>query len=273
MSSVKVFLRRPLKTRAETRRNARKADLGLKYSAETWQPWDMKQQKLYQQIEQVLSEEIAEGLYKPGDNLPPERELMERFGVGRPSVREALFSLARRGMIELSSGRRPRVAEPSFSAVLKELDVLARQALGKRENIFHLMELRRILECALARKLATEATHEDIRLLRQKLDENEAAIGNLSLFWKTDSEFHKMLAKISGNPLLPAIIDSILAWLIDNRRVTLSIPGSEERAYKHHHAIFRAIEARQPDVAEQAMAAHLVSVEEHVRAILRPDSG
>jgi GntR family transcriptional regulator, sialic acid-inducible nan operon repressor len=228
----------------------------------------MKQTKLYQEVERVLSEEIAEGIYKPGDALPPERELMERFGVGRPSIREALFSLAHRGLLELGSGRRPRVAEPNFEVVLSELDIIARQALRKKENIFHLMELRRILECALARKLAIEATNEQIRLLRRKLDENEAAIGDLNKFWQTDSAFHKALAKCSGNPLLPSIIDTILTWLIDNRAVTISLPGSDRRAFKHHHAIFRAIEAHQPDAAEHAMAEHLISVEERVRTMI-----
>jgi len=225
----------------------------------------MKQQKLYQQVEEVLSEEIAEGVYKPGDHLPAERELMERFEVGRPSIREALFSLARRGLIELGSGRRPRVVEPSFSIVLKELDVIARQVLGKPENIFYLMELRRILECALVRKLALEASDEQIAQLKLKLDANEASLGNLQRFWKTDSEFHKTLAQLSGNPVLPVIVDAILTWLIDNRRVTLSMPGSDERAFKHHRVIFQAIAAHQPDAADQAMATHLISVEERVR--------
>lgn len=228
----------------------------------------MKQQKLYQQVEAVLSEEIAEGVYKPGDMLPPERDLMERFEVGRPSIREALFSLAKRGLIELGSGRRPRVMEPSFEVVLTELDVIVRQTLRNSENIFHLMELRRILECALARKLALEATDKQIAELKQKLEDNRNAIGDMQRFWRTDSEFHKAIARLSGNPILPAIAEAVLTWLIDNRRVTLSLPGSDERALKHHQAIFNAISARQPDAAEQAMASHLISVEERVRASL-----
>ena len=226
----------------------------------------MKQQKLYQQIEAALSEEIAEGVFKPGDALPPERDLMERFGVGRPSVREALFSLSRRGLIEVGSGRRPRVVEPSFDVVLNEVDVIARQALRRRENIFHLMELRRILECALVRKLAIEAADDQLAELSEKLKENEEALGDLQRFWRTDSNFHKAIARMSGNPVLPIIVEMVLTLLIDNRKVTLSMPGSAERALKDHRAIFNAISARQPDAAEQAMATHLISVEERVRA-------
>lgn len=228
----------------------------------------MKQQKLYQQVEAVLSEEIAEGVFKPGEALPPERELMERFGVGRPSIREALFSLSKRGLIEVGSGRRPRVLEPSFEVVLNELDVIARQALRNHENLFHLMELRRILECALVRKLALEATDEHLTELKKKLDENEASLGDLRRFWRTDSEFHNCIARMCGNPLLPSILEAVLSWLIDKRHVTLSMPGSDQRALKHHKAIFNAISSRQPATAEQAMATHLISVEERVRASL-----
>jgi GntR family transcriptional regulator, sialic acid-inducible nan operon repressor len=230
--------------------------------------FSMKQKKLYQQVEEALSEEIAEGVYKPGDALPAERDLMERFGVGRPSIREALFSLSRRGLIEIGSGRRPRVAEPSFDIVIGELDVLARQALRDQNNLFYLMELRRILECALARKLAVEINDKQISELQQKLEENEAALGDLHKFWRTDSEFHKTIARMCGNPLLPVLVGAILSWLIDNRKVTLSMPGSAERACNDHHAIFNAIRAHQPEAADLAMAKHLISVEERVRSAL-----
>ncbi len=230
--------------------------------------WLMKQQKLYQQVEEVLSEEIADGVFKPGEALPSERDLMERFDVGRPSIREALFSLSIRGLIEVGSGRRPRVVEPNFNNVLSELDIIARRALSLEENLFHLMELRRILECALVRKLALEASDAQLVELKEKLEANAAALGDLNRFWRTDSEFHKTIARMSGNPLLPTIVEAILTWLIDNRKVTLSMPGSAERALKAHKSIFNAISARQPDAAEQAMATHLISVEERVRAAL-----
>ena len=229
----------------------------------------MKQHKLYEQVEVVLSEEIADGIYKPGDPLPPERVLMERFDVGRPSIREALFSLSKRGLIEVGSGRRPRVLEPSFDTIIHELDLIVRQVLNNKSNIAHLMELRRILECALARKLASEVTDEQIQVLRGKLDDNEQALGRLDRFWKTDSDFHSTIASMSGNPVLPTIVDVILNWLIENRRVTISAPGSDKKAFKAHRKIFDAISNRDPDLAEKCMEEHLLSVEKRVKHAMR----
>lgn len=224
----------------------------------------MKQQKLYEQVEEVLANEIAEGIYKPGDPLPTERDLMERFDVGRPSIREALFSLSKRGLVSVRGGRRPRVLQPSFDIILHELDLIVRQILNVQSNIFQLMELRRILECALARRLAKIATDEQIEELRAKLDENRSALGNLDRFWKTDSEFHSTIARMNNNPILPTIIDTILNWLIQNRRVTLSASGSDRSAYEHHEAIFDAIASRDPDFAEKQMERHLLIVESRV---------
>ena len=224
----------------------------------------MKQVKLYQQVEERLAEEIVNGVFKPGDMLPAERDLMERFNVGRPSIREAVFSLSKRGLIEVGSGRRPRVLQPSFDIVLRELNLIVRQVLNTPENIMHLMEIRRLLECSLARKAAFEATGSQIEDLRAKLEDNEQALGHLQRFWETDAAFHASIARMSGNPILPTIVDLVLKWLIDNRRVTISEPGSDETAFRHHQAIFEAIERRNPDNAENAMQTHLQHVERSV---------
>ncbi|WP_282610318.1 FCD domain-containing protein [Pelagibius sp. Alg239-R121] len=233
----------------------------------------MKQIKLYEQVEETLAEEIANGVYQPGDALPTERELMERFDVGRPSVREALFSLSRRGLIEAGSGRRPRVLQPSFNVVLRELNLIVRQVLNSPENIVHLMEIRRLLESALARKAAVEATDTQIAELKSRLEANRQALGYLQKFWETDTAFHAAIARMSGNPITPTVIDAVLEWLIDNRRVTVSEVGSDERAYHQHKAIFEAIAARDPDKAEAAMEAHLLYVERQVALqLVRRDS-
>src|SRR4051794_22596463 len=73
--------------------------------------------KLFEQVAAHLEGQILSGKLKPGDQLPPERDLQTRFGVGRPAIREALITLQRSGLVELSNGSRSRVAMPTASAV------------------------------------------------------------------------------------------------------------------------------------------------------------
>lgn len=217
----------------------------------------MQQTKLFEQVEAELAEEIAEGILAPGDAMPAERELMERFGVGRPSIREALFSLAKRGLIQAGSGRRPRVLQPSFDTVLGELNLVARQVLRDQGNVETLVDLRGLLECAIARRAAVEATPEQVKDLREKLAANKAAIGTFEPFWETDLEFHSAIANIANNTLVPVVVNTLLKWLIEQQRVTIRKAGIDKKSYRQHVDIVDAIAKGDPDAAELAMQAHI----------------
>ena len=226
----------------------------------------MQQTKLYEKIEVELAEEIASGVYSPGDALPSERELMERFNVGRPSIREALFSLSKRGLIQAGSGRRPRVLQPSFDTVLGEMNLVARQILRDQGNVESLVDLRGLLECSIARRAAVEATPEQVDDLRQKLAANQAAIGTYEPFWESDIEFHMAIARISNNYLVPVIIGTVLKWLVEQQRVTIRKPGVDKKSYLQHKDIVEAIAKGDPDAAEAAMRTHLEYVMGNVRS-------
>ena len=217
----------------------------------------MQQTKLYEQVEAELAEEIAEGVLAPGDALPAERELMERFGVGRPSIREALFSLAKRGLIQAGSGHRPRVLQPNFDTVIGELSIVARQILRDQGNVETLVDLRGLLECGIARRAAVNATAEQVDDLRAKLAANKAAIGTYEPFWETDVEFHSAIAKIANNPVVPVLVDTILKWLIEQQRVTVRKAGIDKKSYRQHFDIVEAIAKGDPDAAEAAMQTHI----------------
>ena len=225
----------------------------------------MQQVKLYEKVEAVLAEEIADGVYAPGDALPPERELMDRFSVGRPSIREALFSLAKRGMIQAGSGRRPRVLQPSFDTVLAELNIVARQVLRDQENVERLVDLRSLLECAVARRAARRATPEQIETLKDRLAANKAGIGTFEPFWRTDADFHNAIAEIADNPLVPVIVNTVLEWLIEQRRVTIWKAGIDKKSYRQHVNIVDAIAQGDPDAAAEAMRDHLAYVMSNVK--------
>lgn len=219
-------------------------------------------ERLYEQIERVLAREIVDGVYDDAGVLPSERKLLERFGVGRPAVREALFSLARRGLVERKQGRRIRPLKPGFDKVIAELDLIVRSALRDQVNVTHLMELRRFLESSLATKAAEAADADDLARLDEAIAAGRAAISNQEEFWRADVAFHEALASTSRNPILPQLIRAMLRWLIVERRITFADEDRNREVCARHEAIVDAIRAGDGAKASQAMTAHLSETEE-----------
>jgi len=212
------------------------------------------------QIVERLEARIRSGAYQIGDNLPSERQLMRRFGVGRPAVREALFTLSKRGIIEVRSGMRPRVCTPDASMVLDDLAPVARFFLAQPEGVANFQQLRLFLEIALARDAARHATAAELRRLGQALAANEAAMGDQDAFIKTDVAFHFVLAERTGNAIIIAIHSAMQRWLYEQRVVAHRVPDIEPVSFAGHKAIAEAILARDPEAAERAMEAHLREV-------------
>jgi GntR family transcriptional repressor for pyruvate dehydrogenase complex len=185
---------------------------------------------------------------------------MREFGVGRPAVREALFHLSRMGLIELRSGERATVAEPTAEAVVETLSGAARYFLAQPGGVDHFQRARAFFETGLARYAAENASAQDLVALEAALDANRQAVGDVKKFGETDVAFHYALAVIPRNPIYTAIHAAIIEWLVEQRQVTLSIPGQNRIAYDAHADICRAIEARDPNEAERQMRIHLAQV-------------
>lgn len=222
----------------------------------------IRRRKLYEEVAERVEERIRNAELVPGGFLPSERELMREFGVGRPAVREALFHLNRMGLIELRSGERARVAEPTPKAVVETLSGAARYFLSAPSGIAHFQKARAFFETGLARYAAQHATARDLKELASALEDNRQAIGDVRLFGATDIAFHYRLAVIPGNPIFTAIHAAIIEWLMEQRQVTLSIGGQNRTAYEAHAAIYEAIAARDADEAERRMRRHLDQVAE-----------
>ncbi|HMR34465.1 MAG TPA: FCD domain-containing protein [Geminicoccaceae bacterium] len=219
----------------------------------------IKRRKLYEQIAELIQDEIARGIIRPGEQLPSERDIMARYGVGRAAVREALFALAKMGLIVISSGERARVIEPSPQVLVQELSGAVRLFLGSDSGIRHMQEARQVLETALARRAAEVATEEDIAAIARAFEANRDAI-DAKQFEETDVAFHRAIAKVGGNPIFPAISDAVGEWLIEQRRGTAQVPQAYRIAADWHARILAAIEARDPAAAAEAMSDHLVMV-------------
>ena len=214
--------------------------------------------KLSDQVLDRLREMITSGALKPGDTMPSERALMERFGVGRPAVREALQALHNAGLITISHGERSRVNAFDAGTVLSQSHEIARIVLSAAPgNLDHLKEARRMFELGMVRVAAERATPEDVAELRELVEAQRAHLGEAEAFTTADTRFHARIAEISGNPIMAAVSRAMLAWLFEYHGSLLHWSGKEDVTLSEHARIVDLIEAGDADGAVAAMAAHL----------------
>ena len=219
----------------------------------------INRRKLFEQVAEHLEREILEGKLKPGDRLPPERDLQARFGVGRPAIREALITLQRSGLLEISNGMPARVAQPSVEGIVAGMIPAVRQMLTGADGQRQLQGVRLFMEIGLVRYAAVSATPEDLAKLKEALDANRETIGNVEGFIRTDVAFHFVFAEIIRNPAFVALHDAMSMWLLQQRQIALQEPDEDRRGYEAHARIYAAVAARDPDAAEAAMRDHLAS--------------
>jgi DNA-binding FadR family transcriptional regulator len=217
----------------------------------------VRKRKLSDQIVERLEAAIANGTYKPGALLPPERELMALFGVGRPSVREALFALQKMGLIQLGSGERPRVVRPSPRHLLNELGTTARRLLEEPDGLDHFEQARLALEIFLVTHACHYATADDMAALRAALAANEAAIGAGPDFVATDVAFHRVLAAMPRNPIFIAMHDAVVEWIINERPIQPNVAANNRKSHADHVAIVEAIARRDMPAAVDVITKHL----------------
>lgn len=226
----------------------------------------IQRRKLYQEVEQRLLDRIRRGEIPAGQQLPSERELMELFGVGRPAVREALQSLERSGIVEIAHGERARVVVPTAETLIAQVAGGARHLLRMQPDTFeHLKDARLFLEAGMARRAAERASDDDVARLRERLAEHRAALEQLELFLERDMAFHREIARISGNPIFPAVIEGLFRWAGEFYQAIVRAPGVEDVTLAEHQRLVDAIAARDPDAAERAMREHLLRSSELYR--------
>jgi DNA-binding FadR family transcriptional regulator len=220
----------------------------------------IRRPKLYEEVVKRIELAIQNGEYAPGDQLPSERELTETFGVGRSAVREAFFALQKMGLVTINNGERARVTIPTPALIIGELSSAARRFLAIPENIRHFQQARALFEVGLVRYAAEHATSDQLEALAEALEANRKAIGDASLWERTDVGFHYVLATMPGNPIFTALHAAILGWLIEQRTTSMQARGSVHAAYRAHARIYETIAAKDVSGAERAMRNHLAAV-------------
>lgn len=202
---------------------------------------------------------INSGELREGDPLPPEREIVERYGVSRTVVREAVLALANKGLVEARPRFRPVVRKPSFDTAFDTVNDIVGRLLGQSGGVKNLFDTRIMIEAGLARQAAIEARKTDIAALKTALEANEAAMDESAQFYETDIAFHAVLYEIPQNPVLPAIHRAYTAWLAPQWSQMPRRQGRNQSNYEAHRAIYDAILMRDPDAAEAALRKHLSS--------------
>jgi DNA-binding FadR family transcriptional regulator len=218
----------------------------------------IQRRKLYQEVLDRLMQRIESGEISPGDQLPSERELMEVYGVGRVAVREALQELARSGIVEISHGERARVVVPTAHLLIDQIAGGARHLLRMQpETLDHLKEARLFLETGMVKLAAEKATPDDVLRLQARQADHRASMVNLDQFMKKDMAFHREIARITGNPIFPAIVEALFGWASAYYQSIVRAPGAEELTLAEHQKIIDAIAAHDVPGAVKAMTDHL----------------
>jgi GntR family transcriptional repressor for pyruvate dehydrogenase complex len=218
----------------------------------------IKASRLFEQIVQQVEESILAGHLKPGDQLPAERDLAQKFGVSRTAVREAVKTLREKGLVEAYSGRGTFVTNGTSQAIRQSLDLMIR--INQQEGSSHLAELRQVLEPEIAGLAAPRIEEQLLATMREAVATMDRNLHDPDAYVEADLDFHLALAEAVGNPLVLSLLDSIVGLLREQRVRVFSVDGGPERGQFHHKKILAAVEKHDSARAREAMRAHLKQV-------------
>jgi GntR family transcriptional repressor for pyruvate dehydrogenase complex len=211
-----------------------------------------------QTTEQVIgqvSELIKRDQLKPGDRLPPERELTKQLGISRPSLRAGLRSLISMGVLKSRQGAGTFIAEGPPALDSEPLKLLAALHGFTFEHMF---ETRSILEVGAAGLAAERATGEQLATLAEEIAEMHATLSDPQQYLIHDIRFHRAIAEASGNPTLATLVEMVSAVMYERRRETIARAHDFTESLELHRQIYRAIRAHQAEAARAAMREHFL---------------
>jgi len=218
--------------------------------------------KVSDEIVSQLKNLISEGKLKPGDRLPPERELIKAFGVSRPSLREALNSLSAMGFLEV---RAKRTYVRSVTSESMQ-DPLLHLIKADTQKIFDLIEVRKAMEAWGAFHAAQRATDKDIEGLEGIIQEMKKAFAEGRSWEKQDADFHLAMAQATHNTIQTHMMSTIYDLLKESVAKVFREQGKVKKLLHHHYRIFSAIKNHSPDKARERILEHLDYVESEIKA-------
>ncbi len=223
----------------------------------------VKSEKVPERVVRQIKDTILSGGMKPGDRLPPERELVEWFQVSRISIREALKSLETSGLLTIKPGSGVFVAQLNSKPMSDSLSSILRI---QKASIHQLTEARAIFEPSIA-KLACERTKpEDLRRLEQNIEEAAAILQSNRSARSKNIEFHSLIAESTHNPVLTLTVKTLLDVLqemsleiVDDSPKNLRLSRSSVDC---HRRILKAFHEKKSQKVCDLMLDHILHVQD-----------
>lgn len=194
---------------------------------------------------------------KPGDQLPPERDLAESLGVSRPSVREAIRGLSILGVVKSRQGGGAYITDLDAEAILGPI----RFFLSLEDvNIRELYDARSLIESDVARRAAVHMTDAQLDDLAAIVAAQAATLTDARAFRVSDFAFHEAIWNGCGNAFLKRIGESLNALGLEFRKRASETAGVLEQSHADHRRLLQALRARDPDAAARAAESHMHNV-------------
>jgi GntR family transcriptional repressor for pyruvate dehydrogenase complex len=215
-----------------------------------------RQEKLSVQVADQIKSLILANELKPGDRLPTERDLCDRFEVSRTVVREAISVLEAKGLLASIGGSGTYVRAIQGEDIADSIGLYI-STQCQSVSLEDLMEVRRVLEVQIASMAAERATQEGIEELEQIMAAGREVMDDPAAFATKDLEFHVALARLTQNSLFEILLEPFTDALYEGRHLASKVPGVAQEALDLHQNILDRIKARDPEGAAREMLKHL----------------
>jgi len=224
--------------------------------SEAFEP--VSRQSLSDRLALRIRQMIQNGSYDEGARLPAIMEMARRFGVGHPTIREALKKLETMGIVEIRHGSGVYVARTDDVLLLAAPDFAGTVT---KKLLLDLVRTRRPLEEESVVNAVRNASSEDVEEMRRLLEVSSQNFANTDVLHHSNMAFHQQIAIASGNRVLAQLLGVLQDLFTREQQLILDIHGPRERDHKEHLGIFDAIERRDENLAAERMRAHLEGVE------------
>jgi GntR family transcriptional repressor for pyruvate dehydrogenase complex len=210
--------------------------------------------RLYEQLVQRLREYVEEAGLQAGDRLPSERELAERLGVSRNTLKQATVALEVQGLVEIRHGGGTYLRSDNLSA-----EPIATM-LERKQRLPDILDAREALEVKLAELAATRRTDDDLAEMDAAIEAMRRTIDSGGLGDEEDRRFHAAVTAAAHSPILAEFYRQLAPQISESRTESLRQPGRPARSLVQHQHIVEAIRARAAKRAVTAVRGHVRTV-------------